>query len=444
MKNHSFYKTLSCLFIISAAAYLVTFTNQQINVFRLVQYQAPFWLKSLGLLPLLLIPAILAKNFQSDKKWQQVTTVVSYLAIFFSLSPYRLAACYLFIALTAIYYLNRFVLHKNTFLFFILSTVLLYLPATLYTFQVELSKASLLFIILYKSCIALRLIAWIIDRRIYARTNFNDLGDFYEFIFCPIFFIFPGQIQYFLFSYFHESKTGYQNNHLRILLIALWGLFGIGLFSYLNYYFFKNLYPLANLYKGWHLIIYHFLMGCFWLIAVYIQQASGMSFQIALGRLLGHELKYDMHWPLLARSPLDYLKRHSSYVRDYIVELGLRPLALPLLRRGLNVQFVFPLAAMISYAYFILPQTGHRPDYTRSWNASFSLMGFLCLYLTTTPILTLIRSKIKGKQNSVKSIASHIDEKPLREWTMEDYLAWLLTMVLLAASKGIFGWAMNQ
>lgn len=431
------------LLVLSFISYAVYYFLGSKNVFFLSFKKDDFLLQCLGGLPLLCLSVVAVKQMGMRFKLQtQNVLVLFYLLIFFLLSPGIEFSLISVVTLTLIFGLHRLLpdFKISTILFLIASGALLYVPMVAYENKYSIALPFITMIIIYKSCIAFRLVSWIIDKRIYKRKEFSSFADYLEFIFCPIFFIFPGQIQYFVFNYFHSKKSDdlIEENHKQNLLVGLWGILLITIFTYMNYIFWEEIYYLPVDYSSTQLLIYHFLVGFYWLVAIYFQQAGGMAFQVSVARLIGYNFKYDMHYPLLARNPLDYLRRHSSYVRDYIVESGLKPMAIPLLRLNFNPAVVFTLCGTLSYALFIIPQTGFRPDYHRSLKASLTLLGFLSLYLVIPPLFRWIRNAPQ------KTLVSEVENKKLKDWTFPDYAAWIATLVLLAVSKSIFGLAMKD
>lgn len=434
LKTWQYFKSSLSLLVLSGVAYLISAQVPKYVPVQMGTFLDNFWWKSLGLLPLACALFVLLQSFVSNKLYRQYALVALYLIFFALLCVHWQLAAILLVGHRILFELERRLPKQKlvTFFFLIFITVLMYFPTLVYSASLPVSKWQMFALLLFKTCMMMRTVAWIVDRRIYNRQNYGSIADYFEFLFCPIFFVFPGQIQYFLYGYFHQSKADLAAPHLKTLGVGLWGLLLIVLFGYANFYFWQNLYPLPGQVSDQQLPWLHLGFGVYWLIAIYFQQAGGMAFQVSVARFLGYQIKYDMHYPLLARSPLDYLRRHSSYVRDYVVEMGLRPLSLPLMRAGLSAALVFPLASLLAYGYFILPQTGYRPDYERPWMVSFLLWGFLALYLVL-PLLS-----IKSQDNLLKPI----DEKPLKKWQLVDYGSWLWTMFLVAGSKSLLGIAL--
>lgn len=305
-----------------------------------------------------------------------------------------------------------------------------YIPFGIYISKISISKSQIALLILFKSILAMRLISWATDRVLYRQNAEHGFKEYLEYLFSPVFMLMPGQIQYVQYSYFHQSKsssvaTG--DSRLAIgsrLGLALWGLFAMSLFSFGNEYFWKHLFALPVGKSGIELAGIHFGFGLYWLILVYFQQVGGMSFQVSVAREMGYNLKYDMHMPLLARSPIDYLRRHSSYVRDYVVHVGMRPLGLGLIRKNIEPRVAYLLSAIFAYTALVGVQVGHRADIERPLSTGLAMVGFLVLFLVLP---------FGG------SLGEPIREKHLRDWNMKDIMAWIFTICLLAAYKSILG-----
>lgn len=309
-----------------------------------------------------------------------------------------------------------------------LSIALAYAPLILYLSKSSLTGPQLTILILFKTCFAMRLLSWVVDHRIYLRFENHGLLEYLEYLFCPIFFLLPGQIQYVQYSYFHKSKVedgslSYSES-IRLLGLGLWGIFLMATFSFANDYFWRHLYYLPEGKTGLNLVSVHFALGLYWLVIIYFQQTAGMAFQVSLGRFLGYDLKYDMHWPLLARSPLDYLRRHSSYVRDFVVDVGVKPLGLWLVRIGVSSSKSYFIAAVVSYAVLVGVQVGFRADMERPPATGLAMIAFLILFLL-----------IPGQGR----LGEPQHEKPIGRWTMVDYVRWLFTMIILGIYKSVLG-----
>jgi len=435
------FKSILTLLGLSGVAYLLQFYFADKMFFYLNETTANFISKSIGTLPLLCIGVILLKMLTAEHN--QHLIVLSYFIFFLLLSPFKGLALGFIGVMALLYYLEKFLPRHKLYTFAVLIFILflLYFPALIYTFKISLNKPQFYILMVYKTCVFMRLVGWFIDRRIYKRTDFSSLWDFLEFMFCPIFFLYQGQIQFFRFRYFHESKIGTVLNgeYRKTFLIGLWGLGLMMAFGWMNYFFWKEIFLMpAGLAKE-KLPFYHLGVGVYWLIAIYFQQTAGMSFQVSIARLIGYQIKYDMHYPLLARSPIDYLRRHSSYVRDYVVEMGLRPLALPLMRLGVKPNLVFIFSAILSYAVLEFAQTGYRADFDRSWLVSFVLVAFLCLYLILPLISLFFKALLGHEEGKINNIEGNIENKPIRLWTVTDYFRWAGTMLIVAISKSFLG-----
>ena len=394
------------------------------------------WLAALPgfLLLILLLQEVFRRIWPN--RIQEITTIL-YGSVFLFCSPRPFVSSVLIIGATAFFYLELFTRKfrktlASRALYLALAVLILYVPVAIYQCRLELDTSQFFFLLIFKTCFMMRLVSWIVDRRLYEREDHGSLTDFLEFLLCPIFLVIPGQIQYFTYQYFHRSKAPVESDRDYWIAagIGAWGIFLIGLYNIADIYFAQHFVPWLDHKDIWTRAFIYLGAGFYWLLTVYFLQAGGMSFQVCMARCLGYQIKYDMHRPLAARSPLDYLRRHSSYVRDYIVEVGVRPIGLGLLRYGIKPEIVAPVAAILSYAVLILPQTGYRADYSRPFASSFVLVGFLILFI--------LISRLPFFSKNRSSIESPIDEKAFRDWTTRDFALWAGTLLILAVSKALF------
>lgn len=423
---HLVFSRLSLLLLISASSWLTQSLLEKYWRFSLSLGVGHSYQDSLFILPLLLTPITFAQYFLDQNKFKQTIVNVLFLSIFFYLSPAVYISGLLVCFFLSFYFLER-LLPKSSFfdwIILIITFASAFLPIYIYsTGSVRLKPIEFYFIVLFKSCFAMRFISWAITRRIYHSKEHQGFSAYLEFLFCPIFFIYPGHIQFFIFNYFHNNKSSKFENIsvLKILTLALWGIFLMGAFSYTDYIFWKNISLLNPLLKNYYWAT-QLLIGFYWVIVIYFLQTAGMSYQIALARILGYNFKYDMHWPLLARSPLNFLRTHSSYIKDYVVEMGLKPLSIYFMRKGISPRKTAFISALMSYVLFISMQTGFRPDYNRPWSMTLILIGFFVIALGIEAL------GFKPKQG-----------KNILSWKMTDYFFWLLTLLLLSADKAAFG-----
>ncbi|NUN05938.1 MAG: hypothetical protein HUU57_09265, partial [Bdellovibrio sp.] len=305
MKVWQSFKNGLSLLVLSGAAYILSAQVSRYMPVQMATFFDSFWWTSLGLLPFACAFFVLLQSRIKNTLYRQYALVALYLVFFALLCVHWQLAAILLAGHRILFELERRLPRQKTvtFFFLIAVTVLMYFPTIIYSTSLPLSKWQLFSLLLFKTCMMMRTVAWIVDRRIYNRQNYASIADYFEFLFCPIFFIFPGQIQYFLYGYFHQSKTDLGAQHLKTLGIGLWGLALILLFGYANFYFWQNLYSLPGQVSGQQLPWLHLGFGVYWLIAIYFQQAGGMAFQVSVARFLGYQIKYDMHFPLLARSP---------------------------------------------------------------------------------------------------------------------------------------------
>lgn len=403
----------------------------------------PGLLETLSILPLACIGLLLLKKITPGGRSQQIAMTLGYVLLFVLLSPYLMVALASVLAFCFLYILERHTPKtRPLFLLFLLLIIgSLAGPVVLYSFDVPLDDPQSYFILLFKFSIAMRLISWIVDRRVYLRTEHPSVWDFLEYIFCPIFFIFPGQIQNFLFRYFHQNKGELPDHpsYLKNFSMGLWGIGLMAAYGYVSWFFWKKIFYYPYEVSSDFLPLVHLGLGLYWVLALYFQQTAAMAFQISLARLLGYQFKYDMHYPLLARSPIDFLRRNGSYTMDFVIEVGYKPLSIFLLRKRLRSVLVLPLVGALTYALVVLSKTGYRPGPDRLWVASLVLAASIFVYVCLSYMNVDWSKSSQEQRKAIDTLADPIDHKPWRNWTTNDYWAWAGTLLLLAASNSLLG-----
>lgn len=428
-----------CLVIIAIIGFLAEDNFRKVFLYSLnLGYRSGIW-NSLSLLPLLLILHLYIQKTLQKK----ILVPLYFLGIFLLLSPMVSIACLYIIFFIGLYYIERLSRTKKIIGPVLMSiiTLMIFVPLSLYTFRISITPMQTYFLILFKSCFLMRILSWYIDRRVYERSTFDSLSEYVEFIFCPVFFIFPGQIQFFMYDYFHKSKASDTEkiNAPLIIWLGVWGFFLMIIYSLMDQYFWRYFNDIPGWMQHYGFWSVQLTIGLYWLIVIYVQQTAGMAYQVSLARVMGYNLKYDMHWPLLARSPLDYLRRHSSYVKDYIVEMGLKPIALVSLRKGYSANLIFPIASIISYSFFISIQTGYRPDYNRQWVVTGVMIAFLVFAILISYFRTFIIRVLKLNPIAPETLLTEDSGKVLKHWNITDCLMWIMTIFVLSFYKMLLG-----
>lgn len=440
-KNLSKY-TFSFL-IFAAFIFLLEYLLESKFPFYLDVEIKPGLLETLSILPLACIVLLILKKLAPSGRPQQIALTLGYILLFVLLSPYVTVALASIGAFCLLFILEKHTPKTRSFFVLFLLFILTSLagPVILYSLDTPLSDPQIYFVLLFKFSIALRLISWIVDRRVYLRTEHSSVWDFLEYIFCPIFFIFPGQIQNFLFRYFHQNKGELPDHqsYLRNFGMGLWGISLMALYGYISWFFWKKIFYYPYEVSSDFLPLVHLGIGLYWVLALYFQQTAAMAFQVSLARLLGYQFKYDMHYPLLARSPIDFLRRNGSYTMDYVVEVGYKPMSLLLLKKKLRPVFVLPLVGAFTYAFVVLSKTGYRPGPDRVWAASLVLAASIFVYICLSYMNVDWSKKPLEQRRAIDTVSDPIDHKPWRSWTTNDYWAWAGTLLLLAASNSLLG-----
>lgn len=411
------------LLLLATVSYALYFYTAQPQFFSLSWPKPVSLAHSVGALPvscaaILILQALFP--FTKQTSWKAALYTVAFILV---VGPLLSLTCVF--GLVGLYVLNRF-LPKSQWawlILMILSGVILLVPIWVYSSEVSLTNSQMLLLLIVKGSLSLRLLSWVVDRRIYERTDFSSLGHFIEFFLCPVFFLLPGEIQTMTYTYFHNQKCELQDfkSCSHAFFLGCWGLGLMILFSIgEQWYWNSGLVWFLSL-KGKIPFAFELLVSLFWLIFIYFLQTAGMSLQVACLRYLGYQVKYDMHKPLLSRSPIDYLRRHSSYVRDYVIEVGVRPLTLAFARRGWNLTMAYFLALFVTYSITTLSQLGYRPDYHRSLMTYFPFVGSVMLFVTLAHIDPFTHRKLSDPADDIK---------PLRQWSGTDFLRWGFTTLL--------------
>lgn len=421
---------------IGLLAYFVTHNLPFRMLFFLPQGSTNDFLGSIVLLPFGFSLIIFFESFFPEKLRQRLRVLLFGL-MFFTLMPSLFDATVLLLVIFFTYLAASIDFGKliDAIMTFALVALLLVVPLILGKRHFDGTASAMWLMVIFKMSLALRLVSYLVEKKIYRRNSPNNFLEYIEFCLCPIFFVLPGHIQFFRFGYFSNSKISKPVaavSLLNILGLATWGLLLMSIFSWGITLYLQTINPRIDLSWSWTQIQLHFAVGVFWLVMVYLEQAGAMSFQVSLARLLGYNIKYDMHWPLLSRSPLDYLRRHSSYVRDYVVEIGLKPAFTYFVRKGFSSTWLGPTLAIVAYAIFVGAQTGPRADFYRPLLMTISMILILALFI----LLPLFKGLIlRSDGHPVDNLARPIAYKALRSWGWRDYAAWLCTLILLIVSK---------
>ena len=123
--------------------------------------------------------------------------------------------------------------------------------------------------------------------------------------------------------------------------------------------------------------------------------------------------------------------------------MGLKPISLLLLRLGLKEKLTYPLAAVLSYTYFISLQTGFRPDYERPWLVTLTMIFFLFLFIVVPLIIGELMNKLNINGYAPETLLIS-NEKELKTWVFKDYLLWIFNIFILSVYKAALGIAKHH
>lgn len=297
---------------------------------------------------------------------------------------------------------------------------------------------------LIRDVFSLRTLSWLFHRRLFQRRDHEGWLPFLEYLFFPVFFVVPNLLCFVTFSYFHsrrEQATG------KMLLsagaVALWGLAVACAYWFLERHWLEPVWrPLlwarAGSLDGW------FLAGGFISHCVILLHHIGyMAFQVGISRLAGWQLRYDMVYPLLARSPMELWSRQHNYVKSYLVEEWIRPGTLTLMRLDFGWRWAVFWPALAGYSFFTAVFSGWRPfEAPRPPLVAIAMVLFFVLVVwaalllrpRTTEASTGARSRLFAILRGEQPL------EPIRQWHWYDFLLVAATLFLVSMAKAAMGY----
>jgi len=253
------------------------------------------------------------------------------------------------------YFLSRWLPQSRSLTFFLLFNVI-----AVGIFQFNLfyqSTASLhwLFMLLQMFWI-LKTIAWIVTVRIYKKDYV--LNDYLDFFFNPAFFLFTNDLNVLTPDRFLSSRqidqTFKESDFKKNLGYLVTGVFLIVVYGYLQKYYFLNLSNVG-------FVANPMIGGAISIIVAILFHAANVCLQVPLLNAYRNNLAVDMNKPWLAMTPSDYWQRMHFYVRDYILEIILKPILTTALRMNFSLKKIRLFFVFAIYMLFVTSQVGYQP-----------------------------------------------------------------------------------
>lgn len=303
-------------------------------------------------------------------------------------------------------------------------------------FQANLGAMTLL-----RESFILRTVSWAVFRRVYERRDFGSVWDYLEYFFCPIFFLVPSLLNLLGYGYFHERKEGRVfAGGSGALFLGLWGLAFLAAYSFLRLHFTGPWLEPFLWARGLHLDGWFLFGGFVSFFMVILHHTGAMAFQVALARFLGYRLRYDMIYPLLARSPMELWRREHNYTRQFLIETFLRPISVFGLRRGWSLGATVFLAALAAYALMTLALSGWRPfEPGKSPSASAGMLTFFAFSLLVPVLFWSWETSRRRRSRLLRILLGEEELAPLRQWRGLDFILLALTLLLVSFGKAAIG-----
>lgn len=201
----------------------------------------------------------------------------------------------------------------------------------------------------------LKLIAWIVSIRFYDRSYTRD--EFIDYFFNPAFFFFTNDLNVLTPARFAEARsvqTPAVPQTWKPLGLTVFGLALIAVYGALQKFYFLNLDHVGWAKASW-------FGGVISVAVAILFHAANIVLQVSFLRPAGYRLPIDMDRPWLATSPSDYWKRMHFYVREYILEIILKPVLVFLARQGFGFRLSRLTSLFALYFVFTCTQIGYQP-----------------------------------------------------------------------------------
>lgn len=296
-------------------------------------------------LPLALVPFLLLVAIAIPSTWRAIVFVMT--LIFIARESYT-TILIIALSLVSLFYTCRFKLHSSIGHWLLITTIL---AAAIYA---QLQTDSWAWSLIHMG-LGIKSIAWVVSVRVY-RYQFN-FRDYLDYFINPVFFVFTNDLNVLTPKAFLDSKKTINLTDkisFTPLLMTFVGLFLIIVYGMTQKFYFMQLHNIQFL-SEWY------FGGAISIATAVLFHTANVAIQVSLLQSTGHSLKVDMNQPWLAVNTMDYWRRMHFYVRDYVLEIILKPILTTMLRMNLNlVSFRFFVVILLYFGFTIF-QIGHQP-----------------------------------------------------------------------------------
>lgn len=222
-------------------------------------------------------------------------------------------------------------------------------------FQEDSPHPLLWFSIMLHTAWGLKSLAWIVTIRSY-RMNFT-YRQFATYFFHPSFMMFTNDLSVLTpikFLQAEAKKDAATATWKENIFLLASGLALISIYAACQNLYFKQLDMVGSL-------AHPVIGGVLSIMTAIVFHWGNVCLQSAFLRAEGIHIPVDMNQPWEARSPSDYWRRMHFYVRDYILEILVKPLMTFAIRAGVTVNLTKALLLLLLFAGFTYTQIGYQP-----------------------------------------------------------------------------------
>jgi hypothetical protein len=227
-------------------------------------------------------------------------------------------------------------------------------------FQKESPPPLLWFSIMLHTAWGLKSLAWVVSIRSY-QMQFT-FKQFATYFFHPSFMMFTNDLSVLTPGKFLQAKAKAMDDDPKqsetkwteSLSLLVGGLALIFIYAGCQNLYFKQLSTIG-------ILSHPVLGGVLSVLTAIVFHWANVSIQSSFLRAEGICIPVDMNKPWQARSPSDYWRRMHFYVREYILEILVKPLMTYAIRSGLKVHFSKALLLFLLFAGFTYTQIGYQP-----------------------------------------------------------------------------------
>ncbi len=232
----------------------------------------------------------------------------------------------------------------------------------------------------------LKSLAWVVSVRSY-RMNFT-YKQFATYFFHPSFMMFTNDLSVLTPDRFLRADSEKR--------VSTWtdslGLLGGGLVLLALYALCQNLYFKQLDSVG--LFAHPIIGGVISIMTAIIFHWGNVCVQSAFLRAEGIHVPVDMNKPWEARTPSDYWRRMHYYVREYILDILVKPLMTYAIRSGLKVHVAKALLLLLLFAGFTYTQIGYQP-FRANRETQIGLL-ITALFFMVTVLPEILPNTIRG------------------------------------------------